>query len=393
MDRRIYILVFLALAACQQKTSETVFPEVSNKPSGICQQQTLPTQFIVTWEDGRRTVETSENAELFKESFVEPNLDRIRHVEFDKVLTRTEAQTNAQISEVTVSGVPVASVEQWGIDRIEAAAVWTKGFQGQDVRVGVVDSMVDRDHPQLKTQMIKGYDFFNKADQWKIEPGNDHGTHVAGIIAADPTQGKLTGVAPKAKVIPANFMNQKGEGSLSDAVLAMDYVANEGARIINASWGGPCPSPTLEAAVRGLEGRGVLFVTASGNDGVDLDAVPSYPAAYTAATQITVAATYSSDFLTGWSNSSFKFVNLAAPGAQILSTVPGGLYRSLDGTSMATPFVAGAAALLLSAKPSATPAQVKQALLSSVDVKEYRVSSQGRLNVRKALETLNQLVP
>ncbi|MEI7972972.1 MAG: S8 family peptidase [Bdellovibrio sp.] len=392
MDPRWTLLLVFGLAACQQKTPEKVFPESAQKPQSICQTQMLPTEFIVQWEDGRRTLEKAENAEHFKEKFLGSRLDSIRHVEFNKRIHSFRAHSNSdfQTQDMLASDplIPHIREEQWGVSRIEAAAVWSQGFQGQGVRVAVVDSLVDRKHPQLETRVVAGYDFFGNSNSWTIAKGNDHGTHVAGIIAADSSKGPLTGVAPQALIVAANFMDQEGAGNLADAVRAIDYSVQNGARVINASWGGPCPSSTLELSLKDLESRGVLFITASGNSGEDLDQTPSFPAAYAVPAQITVAATGVSDLMTGWSNSSFRLVNLGAPGVDILSTTPNNTFKFLSGTSMATPMVAGAAALLISAFPKASPADIKQALLQSVDIREYRVGTRGRLNVRQALELL-----
>jgi subtilisin family serine protease len=133
-------------------------------------------------------------------------------------------------------------------------------------------------------------------------------------------------------------------------------------------------------------------MVAAGNDGVDLGTTPSYPAAFTIPLQITVGASKYSDIMSSFSNTSWSLVHLFAPGEDIYSTIPGG-YANMSGTSMATPFLTGAAALLMSAKPTATPLQVKQALLNSVDPGPFRASSGGRLNVQRALDEIRRLVP
>jgi subtilisin family serine protease len=136
---------------------------------------------------------------------------------------------------------------------------------------------------------------------------------------------------------------------------------------------------------------GVVFVNAAGNSGLSLDEYPEYPAAYGLPLQITVAASTSRDYMAAYSNYSYKLVNIAAPGDSIVSTFPGNMTKSLSGTSMATPFVAGAAALLKGARPNATPSDIKNALLNSVDSAPVEVSSRGRLNVAKALQEILKL--
>jgi subtilisin family serine protease len=219
---------------------------------------------------------------------------------------------------------------------------------------------------------------------------------VSGIIAADPRYGSVQGVAPSALLIPAQFIANDGGGSLGDAVLALQYAAKRGAKIINASWGGaPCVA-SLRDAFLALESQGILVVVAAGNDGRDIDYYPEFPASFNLSNQVTIAASSRADYMTSWSNSGFQYVHLAAPGEGILSTVPNNGTAYMDGTSMAAPFVSGAAALIWADRPQATAVQVKQALLQSVDVTpnhEFRVLTRGRLNVQKALSALRQLVP
>ena len=133
-------------------------------------------------------------------------------------------------------------------------------------------------------------------------------------------------------------------------------------------------------------------MVAAGNDGVDILKSPTFPASFMTPLQITVGASQASDIMTAFSNTSWTLVHLAAPGQDIYSSIPGG-YAMMSGTSMATPFVTGAAALLMGAKPKASPAQIRQALLSSVDPGPFRVSTQGRLNVQRALDEIRRLVP
>ena len=213
-------------------------------------------------------------------------------------------------------------------------------------------------------------------------------------------------MAPQADLIPINFMDDTGGGDISNAISAIQYATARGAKVINASWGGSGCNAALADAINGAGQKGVLFVTAAGNDGYDYDRLSSYyyryPAVFNLESQITVAATTifsisGSEILANFSNKSYSLVHIGAPGEYIRSTVPafasstGSAY--LDGTSMAAPYVSGAAALLWSAKPNATAAQVKQALLSSVDNKSVKVSTRGRLNVTKALTEIRRIVP
>lgn len=398
------VAVILSCAACSNtKTSESVFDDGDNVSSKVCSGQKLSTQFIVQWEDGRFTVESAPDAETFKREFLEPRLADIRRVEYDRLITLAEP----------VLSQADATEDTWGQVKIEAEAVWSLGHLGEDVLVGVVDSQVDTAHPQLSTRIAynhreipgngvdddgNGYidDYTGQAfvsgdaGAGRVNP---HGTHVAGIIAADQNRGPMHGVAPRAKVIPSAFISSAGTGSLGDAILALQYVASRGARIVNASWGGaPCVA-SLHNAFLELERAGILVVVAAGNSGRDLDRYPEYPASFNLSNQITVAATGSGDLMTSWSNTGFNLVSLAAPGSRILSTVPGANYEYFDGTSMAAPFVAGAAAVLWGAFPGASVRQVRQAILSSVDlntVSPYRVQTRGRLNLRKAFEALSR---
>lgn len=397
----------LMLSACGAKSANSVFAENGTMDASACMGQAVKSKFIVQWEDGHFSVESAKDADEFKEKFIKPNLENIKQVEYDRVI-QLDRSGDVQVS--AIGG------DSWGQSMIQADALWAQGIYGQNVKVAVVDAYVDVTHPQIAPRIAintgevpnngidddkNGYvdDYYGAS--FVSNPGttttkSPHGTHVSGIIAADPGYGSVYGTAPRAQIIPAQFIANDGGGSLGDAVLALQYAAVRGAKIINASWGGaPCVA-SLRNAFQQLEAKGILVVVAAGNDGRDIDVNPEFPASFNLSNQITVAASSRTDFMTSWSNSGFTAVHVAAPGESILSTVPGGGTAYMDGTSMATPFVSGAAALLWSAKPTATVAQIKQAILQSVDVTsghEFKVSTRGRINVQKALQVLNQLVP
>ncbi|MGZ3774596.1 MAG: S8 family peptidase [Pseudobdellovibrionaceae bacterium] len=408
------VICIIVLSSCGKKSTSTVFPENSALDSAACTGQAIKNKFIVQWEDGSFTVESAADAEEFTNKFLEPQLTDIRHVDFDRQI---QVRSPEGIKpESTASSSTTQAVDSWGQDLIQARNVWNQGVLGQGVKVGIVDAYVDVQHPQLAGRIAinTGEIPNNKIDDdgngvvddyyggTFVSGPNDttnpspHGTHVAGIIAADPQNGTIEGMAPQAQIIPAQFISSDGSGSLGDAVLALQYAASRGAKIINASWGGaPCVA-SLRNTFTELQNKGILVIVAAGNDGRDIDVYPEFPAAFDIATQITVAASSVTDFMTSWSNSGFQNVHVAAPGEHILSTTPNNTTAYMDGTSMAAPFVSGAAALLWSAQPKATAQQIKDAILKSVDVNpghEFKVKTKGRINVQKALETLRQLVP
>ncbi|XGC80820.1 S8 family peptidase [Bdellovibrio bacteriovorus] len=398
--------IFVLAACSNEKSASTVFPENGALDSNACLGQAVQNKFIVQWEDGKFTVESAANAEEFTKNFIEPQLEKIRFVEFDRHLQIKKSD------DVRVAGIS----DSWGQDMIGARNVWSQGVYGQNVKVAVVDSFVDTTHPQLLPRIAVNtaeianngvdddrngvVDDYYGAAFVSVPSGSDtpssHGSHVAGIIAADHTKGSVQGVAPQAQIIPAQFIANDGGGSLGDAVLALQYSASRGAKIINASWGGaPCVTSLRNTFIE-LEKKGILVIVAAGNDGRDIDLYPEFPASFNLANQITVAASSVTDFMTAWSNSGFQYVHVAAPGERILSTIPGNSTAYMDGTSMAAPFVSGAAALLWSARPNATAGQIKTAILQSVDVDpghEFKVNTRGRINVEKALQLLKQLVP
>lgn len=238
---------------------------------------------------------------------------------------------------------------------------------------------------------VNGADFL----QGDANPDDDggHGTHVAGIIGAQGNNSiGIAGVNWEAQVMGLKFLDANGEGNTADAAAAIDYAVNKGARVINASWGGPAFSHALYSAVRRANERGVLVVAAAGNDGLNADSSPDYPAAFDLPNVISVAATDRADRLLDFSNYGAKSVDLAAPGDDVHSTVPNAVdpsgYAAFSGTSMAAPFVSGAAALYLSKFPQASVDQVRAALLGSVDplpTLTRKTVTGGRLNVAKAL--------
>ncbi|MEK6555955.1 MAG: S8 family serine peptidase, partial [Bdellovibrionota bacterium] len=194
--------------------------------------------------------------------------------------------------------------------------------------------------------------------------------------------------APRAKILPVRFLDTSG-GTLEGALGALEYAKRRGAQIINASWGGEGCSRALADKVQEITAAGIIFVVAAGNNGSNLDFFPEFPAVFRSALQVTVGSSGTMDGMSSFSNYSRTFVNLFAPGFNIVSTLPNSRIGAESGTSMATPYVAAAAAVLLSVKPSASPQEVLNALYSSVDTNpEYQNSTSGRLNVARAVNQM-----
>jgi subtilisin family serine protease len=297
---------------------------------------------------------------------------------------------------------------------IDAPEAWD--FQmGNNTVVAVIDSGFDFSHPDLSTQAwmnlgetpsdgvdddgngyeddVQGWDFVNDDNDPTDVYG--HGTHVSGTIAAAPDNSTgVVGVCPKCKIMVLEAVDSSGAISISTEIAALAYAKAKGAKIANMSFGGPFWSMAEREAIRT---SGLLAVVAAGNDSLDNDmalssdlngdgswdiASPSYPAAYTLPNILTVGASndrdenaYSTECLalgaskplcafTNWGHDS---VDVSAPGADITSTVPGGSWNTEDGTSMAAPHVAGMAALVLAQNPTFTVAQLKNAVMHSVD--------------------------
>lgn len=194
---------------------------------------------------------------------------------------------------------------------------------------------------------------------------NGHGTHVAGIIGAIGNNGKgIAGVAWHVQLMPLKFLDARGIGTTSDAVACIDFARAKHVSIINASWGGPAESQVLREAIEACDRDGIVFVAAAGNDGVDLDTAPMYPAAYNLPNLVTVASASSDHSLSSFSNYGAALV--AAPGERVVScwNSSDSAYRSASGTSMATPYVSGALALLRAQFGGETPEQSIDRLLA-----------------------------
>ncbi|MFP5501059.1 MAG: S8 family serine peptidase [Candidatus Sericytochromatia bacterium] len=244
--------------------------------------------------------------------------------------------------------------KSWGVGASKAPAVWSQ-TRGAGVKVAVIDTGVNPQHPDLVGRVVTGWDAVNKDHDASDDHG--HGTHVAGTIAAIAGNGLgVAGMAPDATIIPIKVLNAKGSGTNDGIAEGILKAAELGAKVINMSLGGPDNSETLKRAIAQVQAQGVVVIAAAGNDNVN---TPFYPAANEGV--IGVAAVDTSDRKASFSNYG-DYVDIAAPGVNIVSTGFKGDYVGMNGTSMASPHVAGAAALLLGAHPQLNAGHVSRLL-------------------------------
>ncbi|MCP4709255.1 MAG: S8 family serine peptidase, partial [Planctomycetes bacterium] len=231
------------------------------------------------------------------------------------------------------------------------------------------------------------WDFFNNDN----DPYDDHyhGTHCAGTIAAVGNNGiGLAGVCWSAKIMALKFLSSDGRGSTTGAIRAVEYAIMMGVKLTSNSWSGGGYSQALYRVIQAAGDTGQLFIAAAGNSGADNDATPRYPSSYNLDNIIAVAATDRYDNRSSFSCYGATSVDLGAPGSSIYSTMPGNSYGNLNGTSMATPHVSGAAALIWSQYPAMSYNAVKERIMDTVDplvALDGLTVTGGRLNVYEAL--------
>jgi len=274
---------------------------------------------------------------------------------------------------------------------IDAPEAWVTTTGSSSVVVAVIDTGVDYSHPDLAANIwtdpvtgYHGYDYANNDNDPMDDHG--HGTHCAGTIGAVGNNGVgVAGVNWNVKIMALKFLDSSGSGYISNAISAIQYANSHGAQVISDSWGGAGNSQALKDAI---DASSAVVVCAAGNNGVNTDTSPQYPSAYPSNNIIAVAATDDNDNLASFSNYGATSVDVAAPGVSIYSTYPGNLYTTMSGTSMATPHVAGVAALVKAAAPSYTAAQIKTTIMNGVDMKpglSGRCVTGGRLNAKNSI--------
>ncbi len=290
------------------------------------------------------------------------------------------------IGQNTFADVPDLGGNNWGADLVKAPEVWAQGYTGKGVVVAVVDTGVDYNHEDLKNNIWTntkeiagngiddddngyiddnyGWNFSDKNNN--TLDNNGHGTHVSGTIAGENNNYGVTGIAYDAKIMPVKVLNESGSGSYSSISKGIRYAVDNGANVINLSLGGASSNRTLESAINYASSKGVIVVMAAGNNG---DSSPAYPARYAYKSGIAVGAVDKNNNLADFSNRSGtdEIAYVTAPGVKVYSSVLNNQYATYNGTSMAAPHVAGVVALMLSANPNLTDAQVRQIVAETAE--------------------------
>ena len=316
----------------------------------------------------------------------------------------------------------------YGLTKIGAPTAWNTTTGSSNIVVGMIDEGIDLNHPDLQANIfnnpapgsipgitgdLHGYDFVNNSG---TIPAGDHATHTSGTVGAVGNNGVgVVGVNWTVRLMSLKFLGGGG-GSDVDAVRAYSYAkqmrdlfvssgGTQGAniRVLNNSYGGGGFSQASLDAIRALTTSGILFVASEGNDGVDSDVNPHFPSGYDSPNVISVSATDVSDLLAGFSNFGAQTATMGAPGVNILSTITtatnaGNPYQSFSGTSMASPHVAGAAALLLAQNPNLTVQQLRSLLIFNGDPVASlngKTLTGRRLNVANSMQALgdNDVTP
>jgi thermitase len=288
------------------------------------------------------------------------------------------AEPNYYLHATYTPNDPYFSSRQYGPQKIQAPQAWDIA-EGSGVKIAIVDTGVQSNHPDLAGKVVGGWDFVDNDST--PQDGNGHGTHCAGIAAAVTNNSTgIAGTAPKASILAVRVLNNSGSGTWTAVANGITYAADQGAKVISLSLGGTVGNSGLQQAVNYAWNKGSVVVAAAGNAG---NTAPNYPAYYSNA--IAVASTDQNDNKSSFSTYG-SWVDVAAPGSSIYSTYPTSTYASLSGTSMATPHVAGVAGLLASQGRSAS--NIRAAIENTAD----KISgtgtywAKGRVNAYKAVQ-------
>ena len=328
--------------------------------------------------------------------YVEPNYTIQLDDDDAEVLADTDSKFRQQWGLRNKRGVDINVLEAWKI---------TKG--SKNIKIAVIDTGVDYNHPDLKDQM-----WINEAEK-NGKPGVDddgngyvddihginaidgtgdpmddqgHGTHCSGVIGAAHNKKGIMGIMANVQIMGLKFLSSTGRGDVAGAIKAIDYAIAQKVHIMSNSWGSTEESKALEEAVQRASEAGIIFIAAAGNDGTNNDKRPFYPANYDFDNVITVGAHDKRGNKASFSNYGKERVHIYAPGVSILSTMPWKRYAKRSGTSMAAPFVSGIVGLFLSMDDKLLASEIKERVLSTSI--ESRNLENGRVDAFRVLSDL-----
>lgn len=306
--------------------------------------------------------------------------------------------------EVSVLLNDPAMPHTWGLKQTDVQKAWKISQGSKKVVVAVIDTGVDIEHEDIKNNLwvnpnptkgdLHGWNFVN--DNHDLSDNHGHGTHIAGIIGAEGGNGKgISGVSPQVSLMILKYYdpNSRGSDNLKNTIRAIHYAIDNGAHVINYSGGGLDYSEEERAAIERAHRRGILFVAAAGNERSNSDIKKYYPADYELDNIISVTALDQKQQILPSSNYGVQTVHIAAPGNNIYSTLPNDRYGYMTGTSQATAFVSGVAALILAHHKDLKPYQIGAYLKNTGDLLEGlkdKTSTSRKLNSYRALSILGQ---
>ncbi len=344
--------------------------------------------------------------EMMSELLSDPNVE---YVEPNYILSKTEVEGSQAYTKTEVlgfaSGFGLTAADIMGEEG------WDEVDQANLPVVAIIDTGVELSHDAIVDALWEnpgeianngidddGNGFVDDVNGWNFVSNNNypndcdgHGTHVAGIVRgttqylfADPLD------TPVIKIMPLKFLDCNGLGTTADAIKAIYYAVQNGAKVLNNSWGGGNYSQALHEAIAYSYNAKTLFVAASGNYSTNVDSSPLYPASYPVPNVISVGASTDNDYLASFSNYGSGSVHIAAPGVWVLSAYLNNEYSQMSGTSMATPLVAGVAAMMVNEQPNMTGYQLRNIILQSADVEgdlNNKIQGNRRLNSMSSVAT------
>jgi subtilisin family serine protease len=388
----LLLIIPLAVIAFRPASDEPPVPQ-PGEPAAADHE---PGEVVVRWTAEARDEALAELDLEVKEELAELGATLLAvpigsEVEVAQALTAREGVAWAQPNFIRrISMIPNDPLfdRQWSLRKIDAPAAWEMTLGSPTIVVAVIDTGVDLAHPDLQARLVPGRNLLDS----ELPPQDDggHGTHVAGTIAATINNNMgVAGVAPGVSIMPIKALRANGSGKDTTVAQGVMWAADNGARIINMSFGGAEVSRPLSEAISYAARKGIITVVAAGNEGID---TPSYPAA--TEPNIAVAATDQNDRRGPYSNFG-TWIVISAPGTGIWSTWWGGQssYRIDNGTSMAAPHVSGVIALMLSVRPDMTIPEITGILRSTADpVLEPGIGA-GRINAGRAIAALKPIEP